>query len=195
MRYRNFTTYCPDGVRHCIAGVAMPIAPKQRGSAMQELPCPLPPGSEVVYYRSPTAHCPQEVRHRVAEVPLPTAPGQCGGAFRAFHYPLPRGSEVLQEFHCALAPMHGGSVVHESHSPLPPSREAIYCRSSTAQYLQGVRQCVAEVPLPLPPGTEAVHYPLPLAREVVYCRICTAHCLQAVRQRIAGVPHTTAPKQ
>ena len=35
-----------------------PTAPRQRGSALQELQCPQPPGTEAVKCRSCTAHSP-----------------------------------------------------------------------------------------------------------------------------------------
>ena len=57
-----------------MAGVALSTAPRQWGSALQELHCPLPPGSEVVQWPSSTAHCPQAVGRCIAGVPLPTAP-------------------------------------------------------------------------------------------------------------------------
>ena len=53
----------------------MPTAPRQWGSALHELRCPLPPGSEAVHCRSCAAHCPQAVRRCIARVALPTAPG------------------------------------------------------------------------------------------------------------------------
>ena len=59
-----------------MGGVALPTAPKQCGSALQESRCPLPPGGEVVYCRSSPAHYPQAVRQCIAGVPLPSAPGQ-----------------------------------------------------------------------------------------------------------------------
>ena len=36
MHCRICTAYCPRAVRHCIAGVAVPTAPRQWGSALQE---------------------------------------------------------------------------------------------------------------------------------------------------------------
>ena len=54
----------------------MPTAHRQWGSALQEVHCPLPPGSEAVYGRSCTAHCPQAVRWCIANGALPTAPWQ-----------------------------------------------------------------------------------------------------------------------
>ena len=78
VRCRSSTAHCPQAVRQCIARVALPAAPRQWGSALQELElhCPLPPGSEAVHCRSCTAHCPQAVRQCIAGVALPTAPGQ-----------------------------------------------------------------------------------------------------------------------
>ena len=73
---RSCTAHCPQQVRQCIAGVALPTAPRRWGSALQELHCPLPPGSEAVHCRSSTAHCPQAVRQCIAGVALPTAPRQ-----------------------------------------------------------------------------------------------------------------------
>ena len=63
-----------------------------------------------------------------------------------------------------------GNELQEFHCPLPPGREAVYCRSSTAHCPQA--------------GSEAVH-----------CRSCTANCPQAVRQGVAKVPLPTAPRQ
>ena len=54
----------------------MSTAPRRGGSALQELPCPLPPGSEAVHCRSSTARYPQAVRQCITGVALPTPPGQ-----------------------------------------------------------------------------------------------------------------------
>ena len=55
--------HCPlPPVRQCIARVALSAAPWQWGSALQELHCLLPEGSEAVHYKSCTAHCYQAVR-------------------------------------------------------------------------------------------------------------------------------------
>ena len=70
---RSCTVHCPQAVRQCIAGVALPTAPGQCGGALQEFHSPLPPGSEAVHCTSCTAHCSQAVRQCVAGVPLPTA--------------------------------------------------------------------------------------------------------------------------
>ena len=59
---RSWTAHCPKAVRQCVAGVALPTAPRQSGSALQEFDCPLPQGSEAVHCRSCTVHCPQVVR-------------------------------------------------------------------------------------------------------------------------------------
>ena len=55
---RSCTARCPQAVGQCIAGVALSAAPRQRGSALQELHCLLPQGSEAVHCRSCTVHCP-----------------------------------------------------------------------------------------------------------------------------------------
>ena len=73
---RSGTAQCPQAVRQCIAGVALPTAPRQWGRALQELHCPLPPGSAAVDCRSGSAHCPQAVRQCIAGVALPTVPRQ-----------------------------------------------------------------------------------------------------------------------
>ena len=58
MYCRRSTAHCPQAVRRCIEGGPLPTAPRQWGSVMQELHCPLPPGSGAVHCRSFTAHCP-----------------------------------------------------------------------------------------------------------------------------------------
>ena len=51
-------SHCPQAVRQCVAIVPLPTAPKQCGSALQELHCPLPPGTKAGYCRICTAPCP-----------------------------------------------------------------------------------------------------------------------------------------
>ena len=58
MYCRRSTAHCPQAVRRCIEGGPLPTAPRQWGSVLQELHCPLPPGSGAVHCRSSTAHCP-----------------------------------------------------------------------------------------------------------------------------------------
>ena len=103
-------------------GLGSPSPPGRCARLLQELHCPLPPGSEAVHCRRSTAHCPRAVRQCIARVALPAAPRQWGSA--------------LQEFHC----------------PVPPGSEAVRCRSSTAHCPQAVRQCIAGVALPTAPG-------------------------------------------
>ena len=55
---RSCTAHCPLTVRQCIAGVPLPTAPRQCGSALQGFHCPLPPGSAAVHCKSCTSHCP-----------------------------------------------------------------------------------------------------------------------------------------
>ena len=73
---RSCNAHCPQAVRQCMAGVALPTAPRQWGRALQELHCPLPPGSEIGHCRSCAAPCPQALGQSIAGIPLPTAPGQ-----------------------------------------------------------------------------------------------------------------------
>ena len=73
---RRSTAHYPRAVRRCLAGVALPFAPRQRGSALQESHCPMPPGSEAVCCRRSTAHCPYAVRQCTAGVALPNASRQ-----------------------------------------------------------------------------------------------------------------------
>ena len=93
----------------------MPTAPRQWGSALQELHCPLPPGSEAVHCRSHTVHCPQAVRQCIAGVAMPTAPGQCGSVLQEVHCPLPQGSEAV---HCgsALIRLCNNTLTHSAHA-------------------------------------------------------------------------------
>ena len=67
-------THSPRPVRQCIAGVTLPAAPRQCGSALQELHCLLPPGSEAVHCRK--FHCP---------LPPGSAAVHCRGS--TAHYP------------------------------------------------------------------------------------------------------------
>ena len=95
MHCRSCTADCPQAMRPCIAGVALPTAPRQWGSALKEVHCPLPPGSEAVCCERSTAHCSQAVEHCIEGGPLPTAPGQCGSVLQEVHRPLPPGSAAV----------------------------------------------------------------------------------------------------
>ena len=76
IHYRSCTAHCPQAVWQCIGGVKLPTAPRQRGSALQELRCPLLSGSEAVHCRSCTVQCPEAVREFITGVALPTVPRQ-----------------------------------------------------------------------------------------------------------------------
>ena len=52
----------------------MPTTPRLRGSALQELHCPLPPGRGAVHCNSCTTQCPQAMRHSIE-------------ALKEFHWP------------------------------------------------------------------------------------------------------------
>ena len=72
---RSSTAHCPQAVRQCNAAVLLPTAPGQCGSALHELHCTQPPGSDAVLCRSVqccTAWC--YALHRTAlRVPCCTA--------------------------------------------------------------------------------------------------------------------------
>ena len=55
---RHSTARCPQPVWQCIAGVPMPSATGQRGSALQELHWPLPQGNEEMQCRTSTTPSP-----------------------------------------------------------------------------------------------------------------------------------------
>ena len=149
MYCRSSTAHCPQAVRQCVAGGPLPTAPRQWGSVLQKVHCPLPPGSEAVYCRSSTPlpggtglwtscntlpHCLGAVGSGTPAIHCPTAWGQWAVDLLQYTASLPRGSgqgSVLQEFHC----------------PLPPGSEVVYCRRSTARCPRAVGQCIAGGPL------------------------------------------------
>ena len=68
----------PREVRQCIAGVPLPGAFQQCGSALQESHSPVPQGREALRCRSSSAYYPQAVTRCIAGYPRPTVPKQCG---------------------------------------------------------------------------------------------------------------------
>ena len=167
MRCRRSTAHCPQALGQCIAGGPLPTAPRQWGSILQEVHCPLPPGSEAVHCRRSTAHCPQAVRKCIAGGPLPTAPRQSGSALQEIHCPLPPGTGAV---YCRSCAAHGPQAVGQcvAGGPLPtaPGREAVYGRSTTAHCPQAMRQCEARFPMPtaLRRRGSALQCPLPSAQ-------------------------------
>ena len=117
------TAHCPQAVRQCIAGVPLPTAPREWGSVLRELHCPLPPGSEAVHCRSSTAHCTKAGRQRMAGVPLPTALRQCGSAKHDFHCPQPPGCLAVR--YTAHCPLPTTTVQQGTHS-------AVWCRAPSS---------------------------------------------------------------
>ena len=195
MHCTNCTAHCPQAVRECAVGVAVPTTHRQCGISLQELHCPPPQGSQVVHCTSSTAHCPWVVWQRMTRVPLPVAHRQ-----RA-------------------------TVLHDSQCPQPPGSEAVRCKNSTAHCPRALRQCIAGVPLPTAPrqcasalqelpslGSDHLlsrtprppswwahalhefHCPPPPGNVAVHCRSCTTYCTQALRQCVVGVALPTAPK-
>ena len=148
---RSSTAHCPQAVRQCIAGVALPTAPRQCGSALRELRRPLPPGSEAVHCRSSTPHCPRAVRQCIAGVALSTAPRQCGSALRELRRPLPQaGRQCIAGDARPTAPREGGSERREYHSPLPSGNAAVRSTISIAHSPQAAWQCVTLPTAPCP---------------------------------------------
>ena len=94
----------------------------------------MPLGSEAVHCRRSTTHCPLAVRQYIAKVALPAVPPPRGSALQELHYPLPQALR-----HCIVG------------LSLPPSNEAVYCRSCTAHYPHEVWQCMVGVALPAAP--------------------------------------------
>ena len=78
----------------------------------------------------------------------------------------------------------------------PLGREAMSCRSPTAQCPQALRPCLQEFRRPLFPGSEAVHFrsSTPVSG-IVRCKSSTAHCPQAVRRCATGIPMPTTLRQ
>ena len=74
VRCRSPTAHWPQALWLCMTVIALPTAPKQCGTALQEFYRPLPPGSVAVYCKGSTAHRPHAVRQCIAQVPKPTAP-------------------------------------------------------------------------------------------------------------------------
>ena len=66
MHCRSSAAHCPRALRHCIAEVALPTAPRQRGSALQELHCPKAAWQCVTL---PAAPCPQQQCIRAHTMP------------------------------------------------------------------------------------------------------------------------------
>ena len=179
----------------------MPTVPRRCGSALQELHCPLPTGSEAVHHRSSIAHCPKAVRQCIARVALPSA-------LQEFHCPLPQAvrqciagvalPSALQELHClvhcmsctAHSPRQCCSALQELQCPLPAGSEAVHCRSCIAHCPQAVWQCIAGVALPS--SLQELHCPLPAGSETLHCKSCSAHsprrCGSALRELHCPLP-------
>ena len=129
MHCRSCTVHCPQAVRQCIAGVALPTAPRQWGNALRELHCPLPPGSEAVHCRSCTAYCPRAVKQCIAGVALPTAVDSaawhvgCSGPMRpcvAAH--RRRHGSVGQVRECTGPAMQQHTYTQRAHDTHSPAR-------------------------------------------------------------------------
>jgi hypothetical protein len=110
---------------------------------LQEIHCPLPPGSGAAHCKSPTAHCPQAVRQCDAGGPLPTAPRPWRSVSQEYHCPLAQaGRQCIAGDARPTAPREGGSERREYHSPLPSGNAAVRSTISTAHSPQAAWQCV-----------------------------------------------------
>ena len=77
---KSSTAHCPRAMWQCVAGFPLPAAPRQCGSALQQLRCPLPPSTVAVHSRSYTARCPLSsvaVHCRSSTTRCPKATWQC----------------------------------------------------------------------------------------------------------------------
>ena len=121
---RSCTAHCPQAAWQCTAGVALPIAPRQCGSALQglrslgsdRLLCrtPRPPSWGAAHCRNSTAHRRQAVWQCTAGIALPNAARQCGSALQELHCPMPPGSVAV---HCRISSLQAATA---SWAGLPP---------------------------------------------------------------------------
>ena len=183
---------CPKVVGHGTEQVLPPTIPRHSRNLFHY---PHPLGIVAMHCRT------QGMWHCAARVPLPDAPKCCGSVLREFHRPPPQGREgvcrrnstslrpnavVLHHLNRTRVNIRGGSLgyhgqaaenleytatLQQSHGPLPPSKQALCSRSSTAHCPRAVERKNPHRPLP---GT-VQHSPLP-----------TAHCVVVVRH-IAGL--------
>ena len=80
-----------------------------------------------------TTHCPTTVRQCIGGDPLPTAKRQGGTILRESHCPLPRGIAVV---YGRSSTAHCPTAVwQEFHNPLTHGIVAVYRRSLTTHYL------------------------------------------------------------
>ena len=144
------------GLAHC--GFLAPAAPRRCGNALQELHCPLPQGSGVLYRKRSTARCQHTLRWCIARAALPFAAEPCGSALRDFRS-LGSDRRLGRTSRCpqlvgpriagvplASAPRQCGSALQELNCPLPLGSAAVH-RSSTAHCPHVVRRRITGVPL------------------------------------------------
>ena len=190
---RSCTAPYPRAVWRCIAGVPLLTAPRQRGSALQELrylgsdhhlgrtPCPPSwwdhalqefhcspsPGGVAVHCMSCTTHCPQAVR-------------QCIVGVTVFRQQPPPGqdspsSKLGRPAHCMSSTAHRPQAVWHYIAGVALFRQRPpLVQDSPFPGLVGPR--IARIPLPTVPrpcgsALQELHWPLPPGNEAVYCRI------------------------
>ena len=171
---RHSTARCPQPRWQCIAGVPMPNATRQRGSALQELHWPLTQGNEEMHWRNFTTLSPSTEAVHSKSDHCPLTPGSEGVHCRSCNAQCPQALwRCIAGVLLPTAPKECGIALHEFHCPLPSSSVAVNCTSSTPHYPEALRE---------------LHCPPLLGSEGVHCRSCTSHCPQAVWQCIAGFP-------
>ena len=198
MYCRRSTAHCPQAVRRCIEGGPLPTAPRQWGSVLQELHCPLPPGSGAVHCRSSTAHCPlptttvQQGTHSAVWCRAPSRVHHTEGTGGAARHAGCSG----QMRPCVTARRRRqGSVgqVRECTGPAMPQHT----------YTQRAHNTHSPARLPVPVGRHpglclsvtapSAHHTTPHHTTPHYT--ATAHCPKAVRQCTARAPLPTAPRR
>ena len=139
MHCRSSTAPCPQAVRQCSAGVALPTAPRQCGSALQELHCPPPPGPGAVCCRSTTAHCPRQGGSVLQEMPGPLPQGReaVSGGSTTPHCPQAM-RQCKARFPLPTAPRLPSSALH---CPLPSAHNNSAAGHTRCSVVQSTKQC------------------------------------------------------
>ena len=207
---RSCTAHCPQPVRQCNAGAALPTVPRQCGSVLQEVHCPLPPGSEAVHCRSCTAHCPRQSGSGLQEVHCPLPPGSAAVHCRSStaHCPLPT-TTVEQGTHSAVwcrAPSRvhhtegtGGAARHAGCSG--QMRPCVTARRRRQGSVGQVRECTGPA-MPQHTYTQRAHnthsparLPVPVGRHPGLCLLVTAPSAHHTTPHHTTPHHTTGPGQ
>ena len=143
MQRRRSTAHCPPAVRQCVAGGPLPTAPRQWGSALKEVHCPLRRGREQQCSRAHTVQCGAEhqaVRHHTEGTGCAARHAGCSGRMRpCVTARRRRQGSVGQVRECTgpALPQHTYTQrAHNTHSParlpVPVGRHPGLCLLVTA---------------------------------------------------------------